>query len=784
MDGPGAQGRRLPPAQRARCGRAPQRGPRRRAARRRDQRLGASGGLAWQEARDRGGAARLRGRLAGQPLLRREDGRILRGRTRYLDDIDVPGAAHVAFVRSPFAYARIGAINVPEGLEDVFAVITAADLEGRVGDLPVQGFEGGEVSTEGHPVLAGDEVRYSGQPVAAVLAASRAAAEDAAELVGVDYEPLDPVLDARASEVTMSRWHKLSGDVEGAFESAAHVVRARHALPRLAPVPMEPRGAIASYDEADDLLTVWVSAQDSHRQLAGLAKVLDRPEESIHVIVPDVGGAFGSKGAPAPETMLVAVAAMITGRTVKWAEDREENFVASYQGRGMEADVELALDADGTMLGLRARIWADLGGYLMPTTAIPTHTTAMLMCGVYDIQAADVEVLGRQTNKVPTGPYRGAGRPEAAYFVECTVDVAARELGIDPLDLRRRNLIRELPYETALGWTYDSGDYGRCLDRAVELVEPECRSDDERVVGTGFGMYVERAGGLFETADAELLPDGRVLVRSGSSPHGQGHDTTFAQIAAERLRVPLEDVEFRFGDSKEVPRGVGTFASRSVAMGGSAVAQAVDALKRKCLAVAARLLQVGEDELEWVEGGGASAGAGRIASLQDVAGAEPGLQASARFESDLVFSSGAYGAVVEIERATGRLAVLRVAAVDDAGTIINPLLAEGQVIGGTAQGLGQCLVEEAVYDEEGNPTFASFVGYSLLTAAEMPPVIAAFVETPSPLNPLGAKGIGEAGAIGTPAALANAVADALGGARVDPPFTDAKLWWALREAGS
>jgi aerobic carbon-monoxide dehydrogenase large subunit len=704
----------------------------------------------------------LTGRLVGQPLLRREDERILRGRTRYLDDIDPPGAAHVAFVRSPFAHARIGGIDIPEGLDDVVAVITAADLQGRVGDLPVQGFEDGEVGAEGHPVLARGEVRYSGQPVAAVLAGSRAAAEDAAELVEVDYEPLDPVLDARASEVTMSRWHKVSGDVAGAFESAAHVVLASHALPRLAPVPMEPRGAIASYDQANDMLTVRVSAQDSHRQLAGLAKVLDRPEESIHVIVPDVGGAFGSKGAPAPETMLVAAAAITAGRPVKWAEDREENFIASYQGRGMEADVELALDASGRILAVRGRIRADLGGYLMPTTAIPAHTTAMLMCGVYDISAADVELVGRRTNKVPTGPYRGAGRPEAAYFLESTVDIAARELGIDPLELRRRNLVREFPYRTALGWTYDSGDYARCLDLAEELVKPERHSDDERVVGTGFGMYVERAGGLFETAEAELLPDGRLLVRSGSSPHGQGHDTTFAQIAADRLGIGLEDVELRFSDSKEVPRGVGTFASRSVAMGGSAVVQAVDALKQKCEAVAG----------------------GRTMSLREVAEAEPGIRASARFESNLVFSSGAYAAVVEIERATGRLRVLRLAAADDAGTIVNPLLAEGQVIGGTAQGLGQCLVEEAIYDEEGNPTFASFVGYSLLTAAEMPPVETAFVESPSPLNPLGAKGIGEGGAIGTPAAVSNAVADALGGVRVDPPFTDAKLWRALREAGA
>src|SRR5215207_993395 len=723
------------------------------------------------------------GPLVGRPVRRREDERILRGGTTYLDDMEPPEAAHVAFVRSPFAHARIGGIEVPDGLDGVHAMITAADLECRATDLPVQGFEGGRVSAEGHPVLAGDEVRYAGQPVAAVLAESRALAEDAAELVEVDYEPLDAVLDARASEITMSHWHKVTGDVEGAFESAAHVVRAGHALPRLAPVPMEPRGAIATYDEAADMLTVWVSAQDSHRQLAGLAAVLDRPEESFHVIVPDVGGAFGSKGAPAPETMIVATAALTSGRAVKWTEDREENFIASYQGRGVEAEVELALDGEATILALRARIWADLGGYLMPTTAIPGHTTAMLMCGVYDIRAADVELIGRRTNKVPTGPYRGAGRPEAAYFLECTVDVAARQLGLDPLELRRRNLIRELPYETALGWTYDSGDYARCLELAEELVEPERLSDGERVVGTGFGMYVERAGGQYETADAELLPDGRVLVRSGSSPHGQGHDTTFAQLAAERLGIELADVELRFGDSKEVPRGVGTFASRSVAMGGSAVVEAADALRERCRSVAARLLAVAEDELEWKGGGRLAAPHGRSVTLSELAAAEPDIRVSARFSSDLSFSSGAYGAVVEIERATGRLRVLRLAAVDDAGTIVNPLLAEGQVIGGTAQGLGQCLVEEALYDDEGNPTFASFVGYSLLTAAEMPPVIAAFVESPSPLNPLGAKGIGEGGAIGTPAAVANAVADALGGVRVDPPFSEDKLWRALREAG-
>jgi aerobic carbon-monoxide dehydrogenase large subunit len=715
--------------------------------------------------------------LVGRPIPRREDERVLRGRSRYLDDIDPPGVAHVAFVRSPFAHARIGGIAAPPGAA---TLITAGDVHGR--PLPVMSFEGAEIADEPHPLLAAGEVRYAGQPVAAVIAESRALAEDAAELVEVDYEPLAPVLEPRASEVAHVRWRRSAGDVDGAFASAAHVTRASFALPRLAPVPMETRGAIASYDADEDLLTVWVSAQDTHRQLSGLSAVLDRPDESIHVIVPDVGGAFGSKGALAPETAVVALAALDAGRPLKWAEDRSENFVASYQGRGMEADVELALDGDGRMLALRAHIWADLGGYLITSTPIPPHTTSMLMTGVYEIPAAEVELTGMRTNKVPTGPYRGAGRPEAAYFLERTVDVAARELGIDPMELRRRNLIREFPHKSTLGWTYDSGDYERCLDRALELLEPERRSDEARVVGAGVAMYVERAGGQFESAEATVAPAGRVVIASGSSPHGQGHDTTFAQIAADRLGVGLEDVELRFSDSKAVPRGVGTYASRSTAMGGSAVVEAVEELKLRCLEVAARVLEVGEDEVEWADGG-VTAADGRGLWLRDLAEAEPGLRAGARFSSDMVFGSGCYGAVVEIERATGRMRVLRLAAVDDAGVIINPLLAEGQVIGGSAQGLGESLVEEAVYDEDGNPAFASFAGYSLITAAEMPRLATDFVQTPSPFNPLGAKGIGEGGAIGTPAAVANAVADALGGRGVDPPFTTDKLWRALNTPG-
>jgi aerobic carbon-monoxide dehydrogenase large subunit len=623
-------------------------------------------------------------------------------------------------------------------------------------------------------------VRYAGQPVAAVIAESRELAEDAAELVDVEYDDLEPVADPTSSRLDLLSWRRTSGAVEAAFATADVVAGGHYAMPRLAAAPMETRGALASYDPEADLLTLWCSAQDTHRQLSGLSHVLDRPPERLRVIVPDVGGAFGSKGVIAPEAALAAVAAMRLGRPVKWTEDRRENLLAGYQGRGVEADVELALDAGGRMLAVRARIRADLGAYLLPTTAIPPHTTAMLMCGCYDIPAAEVEVRGVQTNKVPTGPYRGAGRPEAAYFLERAVDDAARASGIDPVELRRRNLITAFPHRSPLGWTYDSGDYHRCLDLALELIEPgrgRVNGGGKRLRGTGVAMYVERAGGRFEAAQAALEADGRLRVRSSTSPHGQGHATTFAQIVADRVPVDPGDVVFEFGDSASVPAGVGTFASRSVAMGGSAVAQAAEELRARCLNAAAALLGADPEELVWDRDGFHTAG-GRPLSPAELA-RHGRIEASVRFESGLVFSSGAYAATVEIDPATGILRVLRVAAVDDAGTIINPLLAEGQVLGGTVQGLGECLTEEATFDEEAQPTSASFADYSLLTAAEVPPIDAAFVESPSPLNPLGAKGIGEGGAIGTPAAVANAVADALDGRHVDPPYSQEKLWEAI-----
>jgi aerobic carbon-monoxide dehydrogenase large subunit len=713
----------------------------------------------------------------GRPLPRREDVRFLRGEATYLDDVELPGLAEAAFVRSPYAHARLGTIDVEAALAlpGVLAVLTGAELDAET--LPVGGIEDGVVADAGHPVLARGKVRYAGEAVALVVAESRALAEDAAELVDVDYEPLEPVLEPRTAatapllhehvaENALVRWSRVHGDVEGAFASADAVVSQAFRIPRLVAAPIETRGAVARHDPAGDILTVWCSAQDPHRPLAQLGHSLRRGRDRLRVIVPDVGGAFGSKGAAGAEMAAVAAAAVQLGLPIRWAEDRTENFLSAYQGRGLEADVELALAADGRMLGLRAFLYADLGGYLYPTTAVAPHTTAMLLCGTYRIPAVSVEVVGAATTKVPTGPYRGAGRPEAAFLIERMVDLAARELGLDPVEVRRRNYVPAdaFPYETPLGWTYDSGDFERCLDAALELgqverwrVEQERARSEGRIVGIGVGMYVERAGGLWESADVRVEADGRVVVRTGSSPHGQGHETTFAQIAADELGVDPAAVEVVWGDSGEVPPGVGTFASRSVAMGGSALAEAARELVAR----------------------GGEAGA----SVVELAAAQGGVEASARFSSGLVFASGAYVAVVEIDRGTGRLQVLSLAAVDDSGRIVNPLLAEGQVLGATVQGLGQCLVEEAVHDREGQLRTSSFADYSLLTAAELPPIAGRFLETHSPLNPLGAKGIGEGGAIATPAAVGNAVADALapfGVGHVDPPFTEAKLWRLLQ----
>jgi aerobic carbon-monoxide dehydrogenase large subunit len=751
----------------------------------------------------------------GRPVRRLEDPAILRGAGAYVDNLVLPGMVHMVAVRSPLAHGRLGRVDTAAARRapGVLAVLTGADLAGQVGRMPVNPIEGAQVADAPVPLLAGGRVRFAGEPVAVVAAETRAAATDAAELVEVDYDPLPVLVDPNAalrSQVRLHeevegnvllRWRRRHGDVDGAFGAAALVVRGRFRMPRLVACPIEPRGAVAAYDPATDLLTVWLSAQDPHRPLRHLAAVLRRPPERCRVVVRDVGGAFGSKGTLAPEAAVAAVLAVRLGRPVKWVEGRSESFLAAYQGRGQEIQAELAVDAAGRFLALRARVVADLGAYLYPITPAPPVTTAMLLTGAYDVAAVDVELLGVATNKVPTGPYRGAGRPEGAYVAERLADLAAADLGVDPVDLRHRNLIapERFPHTTALGFTYDSGDYGRALDRACELLGYRHRRAEQaaarqagRLLGVGVCVFVERAGaGLWEHGSVAVRPDGRVLVRTGSTPHGQGHRTTFAQIAADALGLAPEDVTVEAGDTRTVPEGMGTYASRSVTTGGSAVHLAARQVAAQAARVAAPLLGVPPEDIRVGEGGRLVAPDGRsltLAQLAAVAGDPPpgteGLEAAVRFElPGPVFPFGAYAAVVEVDRQTGRLRVQRLVGVDDAGRVVNPLLAEGQVMGSAAQGIGQALFEEAVYDDQGQLLTGNFAAYALPTAVEVPPVESELLETRSPFTPLGVKGLGESGAIAVPAVLANAVADALaplGVRHLDPPYTPETLWRVLR----
>ena len=711
----------------------------------------------------------------GRPLARFEDERFVKGEAQYVGDMKLPGMLHAAFVRSFYAHGRIVAIDTESAraMRGVHAVVTAADVDDLVDPFPIVARDGAEIVPLMHPVLASGCVRYVGQPVAIVIADTPELAADAAEQVLLEVDELPPLLDPRDAETAAAlhaeapdnvllRWRRCEGDVEGAFAAAHAVVRARVIVPRLIAAPIEPRAVLASHDAGTDVLTLWLSAQDQHRQLAGLSRVLRRTPEQLRIVVPDVGGAFGSKGVPQAETAAVALAALFVRRPVAWVESRTESSLAVYQGRGADVDAELALDREGRMLAVRARWLGDLGAYLYSTTPVGPQTAGMLLTGCYAIPAADVEVVGVCTTKVPTGPYRGAGRPEAALVLERLVDLAAGELGIDPVELRRRNLVPPdaFPYATPLGFTYDSGEYEAALDAALELAgyaslrnEQQQARLDGKLVGVGIALYVERVGPGWETAAVRAERDGRVVVRTGSSPHGQGHETTFAQIAADALGIDPEVVEVRWGDSFEIPEGMGTFASRSVTIGGSA------------LLLACRDLR---EQLD--------------------AGKRPPLEASARFElPGPVFSFGCYVASVEIARETGEVEIVRIVAVDDCGRVINPLLAEGQVVGAAVQAVGECLHEQVGYDENGQPLAINLYQYHLPTAQSAPPIVGALRETPSPWNPLGAKGVGEGGSIGTPAAVANAVADALGplGIRhLDLPFTGSRVWTAMHEAAA
>ena len=742
-----------------------------------------SGGQAW----------------TGQEVRRVEDVRLLTGAGRFVDDLVLPGMLHLAAVRSPVAHARVRGIDVTaaRAAPGVRAVFTHADLA-ELGSLPIMKENGVQAADVPIPVLAGDRVRFVGEPVAAVVADTRAHAVDAAELVDVDYDELPAVVavdDALTGRVLLHedvpgnvlyRWQRSNGDVAGSFARAAHVVRARLELPRLAAAPMEPRGVLAWDDPETGLLTVYASAQDPHRPRMQLAAVLRRPLACIRVVVGDVGGAFGSKGVLAPEAFVAAVASARLGAPVKAIETRSENFLAAYQGRGARADCEMAIDADGGFAALRVRLTADIGAYLYPPSTVPPVLAALLVTGVYGTGAADLEVLGVATNKVPTGPYRGAGRPEGAYIAERMADLAAAELGLDRVTIRQRNLISPaaLPYQTATGTTIDSGDFPLLLRRCRELLDYESALAEQRqardrggVSGVGLVVFCEMSGmGFWEGAAVSVTPDGRAIAQIGSSPHGQGHQTAFAQLLADALGLGLDQVEIRYGDSAQVPPGVGTFASRSAIVGGSALVAAATALKQVAAERAAERFGVPAAQMTWragkLLGPDAAIEAGELA-------ADGGLTAAATFKlAAPVYSSGAYGVTVTIDQDTGVLSVGRLVAVHDAGTLINPMIAEGQVAGATLQGFAEAVSEQVIYDANGQLLTGSFLSYAILSAAEAPVLRSEFISAPSPLNPLGVKGVGETGTTGMPAVMASAVADALapfGVRHLDPPYTAERL---------
>ena len=756
-----------------------------------------------------------RRRWVGQPLPRREDRAFLTGSARYVADLPAKGALHMRVVRSMAAHARLQSIDTRTALSlpGVVGVFTSADVAGSVNPLPLQSVPGAEIAEVPLPLLAPGRVRFVGEPVAVVLAESEALAEDAAALVEVELDWLEAVagLEEAAESGTLLHeelgsnrallWRAGSGSFEEVRTGAATVVRGSFAIPRLAAAPMEPRGCLAEYDPETGGFDLWASAQDPHRPKAQLAEVLGVDPEKIRVRLPAVGGAFGSKGALAPEHALAAWCARRTGRPVRWVEDRSENLSASYQGRGIEAEVELALDADGRFLGVRGRVRADLGAYLYPTTAVVPVTVGGLLCGAYRIPVADVEVEGYLTNKVPTGPYRGAGRPEAAYLVERMVDLAARATGIPASELRRRNFIapEEFPYRTALGLTYDSGDYRRVYDAAEKALEERRERATARlgagaVVGSGLALYIERAGPAFwERGTVTVDPAGRIVASSGSASNGQGHATSFSQVVADQFDLDPESVVVVEGDSADGD-GVGTFGSRSMTLGGEALAVASREVLELAGAVAAELLEADQADLRYQGGSFHVAGSPeREISLFEAAAAAMQatgreLSATQRFRSQgPVFPYGAYGAVVEIDRELGTVRLHDVVAVDDGGTVVNPLLAEGQVIGSTLQGVASSLLEEVVYDADGQLLTGTLASYLVPSAAEAAYEIhSEFVETPTPYTSLGAKGMGESGTIGAPAAIANAVADAfakLGAEPLEAPYAPERVWRHLSAAG-
>jgi aerobic carbon-monoxide dehydrogenase large subunit len=746
----------------------------------------------------------------GAPVPRREDARLVTGTGRYLGDLAPAGLVHGAFARTSVAHGLLERVSVEEARHaaGVVAAFTAEDLQ--LHDIPASSGRGPDNPAFRRPPLARSRVRYAGEAVAVVVAESVSAATDAVEHVDIDVEPLRAVTDpheALTGEVLLfpeAGTNVVDLDTPGGEELERWPVQATIAVDnqRLAPVPVEPLGVLAVPGD-DGSLTVWCGHQAPHRLRRHLALLLGLPAEQIRVIVPEVGGGFGLRGMLFPEYAVVAAVARRLGRPVRWIQTRSEQFLGGTHGRGMRHRVRLAGDRDGRIRAAAIDLLADVGAYPHNGTQVPMFARLMAT-GTYHIPETVVRSHIVVTNQAPVGSYRGAGRPEAAYAIERAVEAFARECGLDPIEVRRRNLLRpdQLPYRTPTGALYDSGDYPRALETALEAIDSDAvrkeqrrrLSTGERPLGLGIGCFVERAGGApdsTEYARVEVTSDGRLLVRIGTAATGQGHETAWSQVLADVFSTDPTSVEVLAGDTGEVREGTGTFGSRSAQIGGSAIQRTGMRAREQCLAVAADLLEATPEDLRVADGRITVAGdPSASVSLRDVAAhaAATGVDLAAEESyspNAQTFPYGVVAAVVEVDTETGAIDLRRLVAVDDCGTVLNPMLVEGQVHGSLAQGIGQALYEGVVYTEDGQLLTSTLIDYLVPTAPDLPPIETGRLVTPAPSNPLGAKGTGESGCIGAPPAIVNAVIDALapyGVTDLSMPLAPSTVWQALQKA--
>jgi aerobic carbon-monoxide dehydrogenase large subunit len=779
----------------------------------------------------------------GAAVKRREDRRFLLGKGQYTDDIQLSRQSHAVFLRSHHAHARIVSIDASAASKapGVLAVLTGDDVAAdKLGNIPtgwlIHNKDGSAMVEPPHPALAQGVVRHVGDPVVMVVAETRAQARDAVELLDVEYDPLPAAarLDDAVKDGAPLVWDEAKGNVcfdwhlgdkaatDAAFARAKKVVSIDVTNNRLVPNAMEPRSANGHYEAAGDRYTLYTTSQNPHltRLLLG-AFTLQVPEHRLRVVAPDVGGGFGSKIYHYAEELLVLWASRRVGRPVKWTSERNEAFMSDAHGRDHVSHAELALDDRGRFIGLRVNTLANMGAYLSTfAPCIPTYLYATLLSGPYDIPAIYAEVKAIFTHTVPVDAYRGAGRPEAAYLLERLVDKTARELGIDRVELRRENFIKteQFPYQTQVALQYDTGDYHATLDLALKSIDyprfAERKKASEsrgKLRGLGISTYIEACGiapsavvgslgcraGLYEAATVRVNPTGGVVVMTGSHSHGQGHETTFAQLVVEKLGVPIDSVEVVHGDTDRIPFGMGTYGSRSAAVGGSALYRAMDKIIDKARKVAAHLLEASVGDIEFKDGAFRVVGTDRAKTFGEVAfaayvphnypaGLEPGLEESAFYDpNNFTYPAGCHVVEVEVDRETGQVEVVEVAIADDVGTVINPMIVDGQAHGGLAQGIGQALYEECLYDRDGQLVTGSFMNYCMPRAADLPTFKVGNHATPCTHNPIGVKGVGEVGAIGVPPAVINAVLDALaplGVEDISMPATPEKVWRAIKGA--